>query len=44
MRYKEEMGFFPQTVARHWPRSPRQVVEAPSLETGKLDRAPSNLT
>jgi len=37
---------FTVTVVRHKSRSPRDVVEAPSLETFKvrLDQAPCNLT
>jgi len=33
-------------VVKHWPRLPREAVEAPSLETFKarLDGALSNLT
>jgi len=37
--------FFTMRVVKHWHRFPREVVEAPSLETFKarLDRALSNL-
>ena len=37
--------FFTMRVVKHWPRLPREVVDAPSLETFKarLDRALSNL-
>ncbi|KAK4826831.1 hypothetical protein QYF61_011639 [Mycteria americana] len=43
----EEKGLkcFTMRVVRHWPRLPREVVDAPSLETSKvrLDGALSNL-
>ncbi|KFV54981.1 hypothetical protein N341_04945, partial [Tyto alba] len=37
--------FFTMRVVNHWHRLPREVVDAPSLETFKarLDRALSNL-
>ncbi|KAK4811729.1 hypothetical protein QYF61_005297 [Mycteria americana] len=37
--------FFRMSVVKHWRRLPREVVDAPSLETfqGRLDGAPSNL-
>jgi len=36
--------FFTMRVVKHWHRFPREVVEAPSLETFKarLDTAPSS--
>jgi len=38
-------NFFTMRLVKHWTRLPREVVEAPSLETFKarLDRALSNL-
>ncbi|KFV52258.1 hypothetical protein N328_09268, partial [Gavia stellata] len=38
-------NFFPMRVVKHWHRLPREVVDAPSLETFKvrLDWALSNL-
>ena len=38
--------FFMMRVVKHWHRLPREVVDAPSLETSKvmLDGALSNLT
>ncbi|KAK4815693.1 hypothetical protein QYF61_005506 [Mycteria americana] len=38
-------NFFMLRVVKHWPRFPREVVDAPSLDTFKarLDRALSNL-
>jgi len=37
--------FFMMRVVRHWHRLPKEVLDAPSLETfkAKLDGAPSNL-
>ncbi|KFZ52721.1 hypothetical protein N338_12932, partial [Podiceps cristatus] len=37
--------FFTMKVVRHWDRLPREVVDAPSLETFKarLDKAMGNL-
>jgi len=39
-------NFFTMRLVKHWHRLPREVIDAPSLETLKvrLDRAPSNLT
>jgi len=44
IRYKEEV-FFTIRVVRSWNRLPREVMDAPSLETFKarLHRALSNL-
>jgi len=44
-RLDERKKFFPMRVMKHWNRLPREVVDAPSLETfkAKLDRALSNL-
>ncbi|KFV44288.1 hypothetical protein N341_12326, partial [Tyto alba] len=38
-------NFFTMRVVKHWNRSPREVVDTPSLETFKarLDRALSKL-
>ncbi|KFQ05725.1 hypothetical protein N329_01927, partial [Haliaeetus albicilla] len=40
-----KMTFFTVRMVKHWNRLPRQVVDAPSLETFKvrLDRGLSNL-
>jgi len=37
--------FFTMRVVKHWNKLPREMVDAPSLETAKarLDRGPSNL-
>jgi len=44
-RLDRRKKFFTVTVVKHWHRLPREVVDAPSLETFKvrLDRALSNL-
>jgi len=46
-RFRPDIGkkFFTMSVVKHWHRLPREVVEAPSLETFKarLDGARSNL-
>ncbi|KAK4832697.1 hypothetical protein QYF61_025158 [Mycteria americana] len=46
-RFRLDIGktFFTMRVVKHWPRLPREVVDAPSLETFKvrLDGALSNL-
>jgi len=35
--------FFTMRVVKHWPRFPREAVDAPSLEVFRLDRALSSL-
>ncbi|KFZ55512.1 hypothetical protein N321_03223, partial [Antrostomus carolinensis] len=44
-RLERRKKLFMQRVVEHWPRLPREVVEAPSLETFqvRLDEALSNL-
>jgi len=35
-RLNTRKKFFTMRVAKHWPRLPREVVDAPSLETFKV--------